>query len=164
METERIVYRFFNEEDYETLHGILSNDNFCKYLPARKAMTEKQTKNWHQHFVKSSDTEKPNLIYALIDKENNKLFGYAGVAFLTEFNRCEIMYGIDEAYWGKGYASEAAFKMKEVAISLGLDDVVALADPDNVGSNRILTKIGFEFIKKMELWGMDLNYYEQELK
>lgn len=163
METSRIKYRRFAQDDFDALFEILNNDNVTRYLPDKKAVSKERCQQWLDHFVKGYDEAKPNLFYALIDKETDKLFGYAGVAYLKEFDKNEIMYGLHEDYWGKGLATEAAFKMKDVADEYKLDQVVALADPNNFGSNKVLIKIGFELRDIIELWGMTLNYFEMEL-
>ncbi len=163
MESSRILYRRFHMDDFEALFEILKNDNVTRYLPDRTGISAERCAQWLGYFVKSYDETKPNLIYALIDKETNKLFGYAGVAYLKEFKLNEIMYGIHEEYWRQGLATEAAQMMKEVATQFKLKKVVALADPQNIGSNKILIKLGYNLKDIVDLWGMDLNYFEMEL-
>ncbi len=163
MESNRIKYRKFTQEDFDALFEILNNDNVTRYLPDKVAVSKERCQQWLNHFVKSYDEEKPNMVYALVDKETDKLFGYAGVAYLKEFDLNEIMYGLHEDYWGKGLATEAAYKMKDIADDFGLTKVVALADPYNYGSNKVLLKIGYELRDIIDLWGMTLNYFEMEL-
>lgn len=163
MESKRILYRRFNQDDFDALFEILSNDNVTRYLPDKVAVSEKRCQQWLNYFIDNFDETKSNTIFALIDKETNKLFGYAGVAYLKEFELNEIMYGLHEEFWGKGLATEAAYKMKDLADEYKLNKIVALADPSNYGSNKILIKIGYELRDIIELWGMTLNYFEMEL-
>lgn len=163
METTRIRFRRFTQDDFDALYEILHNDNVTRYLPDKKAVSKERCQQWLDHFINKFDEDKPNTVYALIDKETDTLFGYAGLAYLKEFHMNEIMYGLREDYWGKGLATEAAFKMKDLADDNKLDKVVALADPYNFGSNKVLLKIGFELRDIIELWGMTLNYFEMEL-
>ena len=47
------------------------------------------------------------------------------------------------AWWGRGYATEAASAWLECAFSsLGIFEVVALAEPANVASLHVLEKLG----------------------
>lgn len=163
MESKRIKYRAFTQDDFDALFEILNNDNVNRYLPSKKAVSKEGCQKWLDSFVKGFNPDKPNTVFALIDKENGKLFGYAGVAYLKEFDLCEIMYGLHEEYWGKGLATEAAYKMKDIAEDYGLHKIVALADPGNYGSNKILIKVGYELRDIINLWGMTLNYFEMEL-
>ena len=114
LESERLIYRRFNENDFTDLHKIMSNKNVRKYLPGKGAFSEQQTAACLRNFNNSFSFEKPDLIYALILKDKNKLIGYTGVSYEKDFNNNEILYGLNEDYWGKGYAFEAALKMKEI--------------------------------------------------
>lgn len=45
----------------------------------------------------------------------------------------------------------------------GLKNVIGFADVNNIGSNKILMYTGFKKIKQVQLWGLELNYFEMEL-
>ena len=54
-------------------------------------------------------------------------------------------YGIGRAWWGSGFATEAAKAALDYAFEgLDVDKVWARADPRNVGSLRVLEKIGMQ--------------------
>ena len=81
-------------------------------------------------------------------KENGKLIGTCG-GFLNE------PYGIDFGYcysidsWGKGLGFEAAKEVLEYGYSeLRLEKVLGLTAEQNLGSIRILEKLGFKFEQK----------------
>ncbi len=162
MESRRLSYRKFTKDDFDALYEILHNDNVTKYLPDKTAVSKERCQKWLSYFI-DNFVEGKNTIFALVEKKSNKLMGYAGVTFVKEFDKYEIMYGLHEEYWGKGFASEAAWKMKDLAEEYGLDRVIALADPYNVGSNKVLLKIGYELKDIINLWNMTLNYFEMEL-
>ncbi len=162
METKRLKYRKFTQDDFDALYEILHNDNVTRYLPDKKAVSKDRCLKWLNYFIDTFEEGK-NTIFALVEKDSNKLIGYAGVTYVKEFEKYEIMYGLHEDFWGKGFASEAAWKMKDLANEYGLDEVIALADPYNFGSNKVLLKIGFELKDIIFLWDMTLNYFEMEL-
>ncbi len=55
----------------------------------------------------------------------------------------EVGYILKRSAWGKGYATEACMRMLRFAFEVSpLEEVVACTDPDNVASQRILTKCG----------------------
>ena len=56
-----------------------------------------------------------------------------------------------------------AFEMKKVAKLLGLKHLVGLADINNIPSQKVLEKIGYEFKEVVEHWGSTLKYYELKL-
>jgi RimJ/RimL family protein N-acetyltransferase len=76
-----------------------------------------------------------------------------GFAFLPEFE-------------GKGYGYEAASHlMAEVNKHFGLKRVCAITTQDNIVSQKLLDKLGLQFIKliQMEIDKDELRYYEKEL-
>ena len=57
----------------------------------------------------------------------------------------EIGYGLSEAYWGNGYATEAAQALIQWAFSQkNVYFVEAETEPDNAASRRVLEKLGFQ--------------------
>jgi RimJ/RimL family protein N-acetyltransferase len=59
----------------------------------------------------------------------------------------EIGYGIVPTRQGRGYATEAVRRLVSVALTMpGVVAVVASADADNVASQRVLEKAGFELV------------------
>jgi len=73
--------------------------------------------------------------------------GFVGLAiprFVAPFTPCvEIGWRLATAYWGRGYATEAAqaavaFGFGEV----GLREIVSFTVPENLGSRRVMEKIG----------------------
>jgi RimJ/RimL family protein N-acetyltransferase len=55
----------------------------------------------------------------------------------------ELGYWIARAQWNKGYATEAAAQLVEIARTLGLRRLAAFHFLDNPASGRVLEKLGF---------------------
>lgn len=55
----------------------------------------------------------------------------------------EIGYILKKSAWGKGYATEACMRLLKFAFEVSpLEEIVAVIDPDNVASQRVLEKSG----------------------
>lgn len=64
----------------------------------------------------------------------------------------DIGFALLPAFWGKGYAYEAASAVMAYAKSVvGLNRVVAITSIDNESSARLLEKIGLRFEKMARL-------------
>ena len=64
----------------------------------------------------------------------------------------DIGYAFLPRFWSKGYAVEAAQATKEYAKHvIGLNRIVAITDPKNEGSIRVLQKIGLNFERMVKL-------------
>src|SRR3954447_9717288 len=72
--------------------------------------------------------------WAVVERASGQLIGDAGL-YRTPTGEVELGYTLGAAWWGRGYATEAASRWISVAFGeLGLSEVVALAEPANVGS------------------------------
>lgn len=162
LKSKRCTYREWKLSDYEDLKEIFGSDKVCEYLPINGHLTDEQIeKVLDRHIAMAPSNKQESSLYAIVYEE--KVIGYCGVVFIKEKEKFEIMYGLNEDYWGQGFASEAAFIMKEAARDKDLKEVIAFADPANIPSNLILRKIGYTFVDEIYLWDMRLNYYEMTL-
>ena len=75
----------------------------------------------------------------------------------------ELIYHFSKKSWGKGFASEAAAACLKLAKNKGnIRIITASADPQNIGSLKILEKIGFTYVsmKWFEDTKQEEPYYE----
>jgi RimJ/RimL family protein N-acetyltransferase len=80
--------------------------------------------------------------WAVIERESGALIGDAGL-YRTPTGEVELGYTLGAAWWGRGYATEAASAWLSCAFEmLGISEVVALAEPANVASMHVLEKLG----------------------
>ena len=64
----------------------------------------------------------------------------------------DLGYALLPEFWGRGYAAEAAAGvLRHAREALGLGRIVAITDPANVSSMRLLRKLGFVFESMVQL-------------
>lgn len=85
------------------------------------------------------------------------LIGWAGLQYLPETNETEVAYLLDQAQWGKGYATEAA----QAAIRFGFEhfdfpEIIALVHPENIASLKVAAKCGLKIVERKTYWGLEL--------
>ncbi|MFB3079498.1 MAG: GNAT family N-acetyltransferase, partial [Lysobacterales bacterium] len=69
-------------------------------------------------------------------------------------------YAIAPAYWKQGLITESAKAVLQYGFeSLDVERIVASADVPNVGSIRVLEKIGMQFDKQELVDGLELIFY-----
>ena len=79
----------------------------------------------------------------VVERDSGLVVGGIGLFGPPEDGQVEVGYGIVESRRGRGYATEAARAMVEMALSLpGVTEVVAGVDPANAASVRVLEKAG----------------------
>ena len=83
--------------------------------------------------------------FGVADREHDLVVGHATLfRWEREQRRAEIGYSIRRDRWGSGLGTEAAAALIAIAFArLDLRRIEADADPRNVGSIRVLEKLGF---------------------
>ncbi len=160
LSSQRLYYRPFVDSDLDLLKSLLMRSEVCQFLPGEKAYTALQVEKTLDYFIKTHHPKNQQAIFKVFLKCNDAFIGYAGLQLVKEFNKTEVFYAFLPDHWQKGYASEAGREMIRYAEELDIDELIALADTRNIGSNKVLTNIGFKQHGQVDLWGLKLNFYE----
>jgi len=76
---------------------------------------------------------------------------------VSALNRIELAYRFKRSAWGRGIATEAGRACLDFGFgSCGLLEIVALAYPENLPSQRVLAKLGFTPTGNHEAYGRTL--------
>ena len=76
-------------------------------------------------------------------RDDGTPLGFCGLRVAADSGRVELLYALDSACWGQGYATEAARAVLTYAFAMvGLESVIASTNPDNISSWRVLEKLG----------------------
>jgi ribosomal-protein-alanine N-acetyltransferase len=87
---------------------------------------------------------------AVVRKEDDEVVGDVGITLLEE-NTADIGWFIRRRHWGMGYAGEAAALMLRYGFEcLGLRQIQASCQKENVRSQRVMQKIGFRLTHMIE--------------
>lgn len=149
LETERLLLRKLEENDYERLFLLDSDPEVMKYIGVPVLKDVNQSKDVIRMIQKQYEDNGIGR-FAVIEKESNLLIGWSGLKFLTKEingynNIYELGYRFLPEYWGKGYATESAKASLDYGFNdLNIDVIYAMAHSENDGSNHILQKLGFE--------------------
>ena len=86
--------------------------------------------------------------FCILDKITHEFIGQAGlfhVGFETSQTDIELAYRLHTAYWGKGYALEAAAASLDYTFDeLGWDSVTHLIADENIMSQKLAARLGSE--------------------
>lgn len=141
IETKRLIIRDFYENDWLKVHSYCSDEEVTKYT-FWGPNTEDQTKDFINKSI-SDQFISPRMKHelAIIDKASNELIG--NCCLNIEGSNAEMGYCFSKYYWGNGFATEAAMALLLYGFKQrGLHRIYATCRPQNVGSARVLEKIG----------------------
>ena len=82
----------------------------------------------------------------MIERDSGALIGDAGLYLLDGRGpEVELGYTLGRQWWRRGYGTELARALLIAACDeFGLDELVAVADPANAASTRVLDKAGMQ--------------------
>lgn len=147
-ETERLIIRPFEDGDLPALYEIMHKPEVMYAWEHGFAFEETQEwlKRQKDRFIKNGMGEQ-----AICLKSTGKLIGAAGLMEI-EFDSktvTEIGYILDNAVWGKGYATEAANAFVRAAFgTLGVDKLYCTVRPENIPSVKVAGRLGFRHVSK----------------
>jgi ribosomal-protein-alanine N-acetyltransferase len=141
LETPRLILRPFAAGDAPLVHRVYSDPEVMRYVAtgpmADLAVTERLLADYDAHQKRLGYS-----FWAVIERASGELIGDSGL-YRTPTGEVELGYTLGTAWWGRGYATEAASAWLACAFgSLGIFEVVALAEPANVASMHVLEKLG----------------------
>jgi [ribosomal protein S5]-alanine N-acetyltransferase len=94
----------------------------------------------------ASYAEGQNVNFAITLRDGGTLVGSIGLVAEPEHHRAELGYWIGKAYWGRGYATEAAEAVVGFGFeTLGLNKIHAAHFIKNPSSGRVLEKLGMTY-------------------
>jgi ribosomal-protein-alanine N-acetyltransferase len=160
--TERLVLRAYETDDLHELHAVLYSDDAAMRLlggprdltGTRAALERSMTQQQHAGFS----------FWPVIERESGLLVGEAGLFPLApDGPDIALGYAFGAHYWGRGYATEAATAVVAEGFGpLGLDRIVAITREANVGSRRVLAKLGFRMEGMRHVWGAEQLFFVLE--
>ncbi|MFC3562615.1 GNAT family N-acetyltransferase [Pedobacter jamesrossensis] len=166
-ETERFILRELLLTDVDGFFELDTNPEVHKYLGNKPVKNKDQIID-NINFIRTQYLSNGIGRWAIIDKKSNEFIGWTGLKFITDEtnnhkNYYDLGYRLIKKYWGQGIATETALASLTYAFEeLNLNEVYAIADCENNGSNKILKNLGLKFIEIFELEGIAHNWYKIE--
>jgi [ribosomal protein S5]-alanine N-acetyltransferase len=143
LETERLILRRLNLADIEPMAAILADPKTMQFWP--KPFDNGSAERWVKRSLGAYSSGLGR--FAVILKSERRLIGDCGF-MRTEVNGVlenDLGYILDNAFWGKGLATEVAHACLQYGIkSLGLRRIVASMETKHLASKAVAEKIGFQ--------------------
>lgn len=165
IETERLLIRELLPSDVDGIYALDSDPEVHKYLGNRPIKDKTQALELIQ-FIRQQYQENGIGRWAMVERETNQFIGWTGFKLMTELtnnhmNYYDLGYRLQRKYWGQGFAEESAIASLKYGFEiLKLKEIVAMAHVDNIASNKILKKIGFQYLDTFEYDGALHNWYK----
>ncbi len=146
VETERLYLREMTIKDAESAYLLNLDLEVLKYTgdkPFKSIENAKQFLENYDHYKKYNFGR-----WAVINKSTNEFLGWCGLKYTPKLDEYDIGFRFFKKHWNKGYATESA----KACLNLGFNkykitEIVGRAMTENIGSIKVLEKIGLTFFK-----------------
>ncbi|MBZ0274546.1 MAG: GNAT family N-acetyltransferase [Anaerolineae bacterium] len=145
LDTERLLLRAFTPEDAPAIQAILNDpaitDNM-NYIPYPCTL------EWVQAYIQraNEDLASGRYTFGIVRRADGVLVGRINIRVAAEHHSAEIGYWIGRAFWGNGYATEAARRVLDFGFNdLGLNRIMGQCFARNAASAHVLEKIGMRY-------------------
>jgi RimJ/RimL family protein N-acetyltransferase len=146
IETDRLLLRTFTEDDASLIYELNRDPEVTRYtcdpmldlVHAKKVLEEVILPQYalYNHGR-----------WATHIKSNLEFIGWCGLKCIPEKNEIDLGYRFMKKFWGKGYATEAAYACIKYGFdTLNLRQIIAKALPENFASIKVLEKCGMQYI------------------
>lgn len=146
VETERLLLRPMTLADADFILKLLNEPSFIRNIGDRRVRTMDDACSYIQNGPLKSYEKNGFGLFTIVLKETGESIGMCGLIKRDTLEDVDIGYALLPGYWSRGYALEAASAIRDHARDvIGLKRLVAIVDPTNASSIRVLEKLGMQF-------------------
>jgi RimJ/RimL family protein N-acetyltransferase len=146
IETERLNLRQLTAQDAEFILELLNEPSFIRNIGDKGVRTIEDARLYILNGPRASYERFGFGLYLVELKQSGESIGICGLVKRESLADVDVGFAFLPRFWSKGYAFESASAVKAHGLeTLRLPRVVAIANPDNEGSIRVLEKIGLRF-------------------
>jgi [ribosomal protein S5]-alanine N-acetyltransferase len=143
----RLQLRPIVQTDWEAVHSLNSMPEINRYnpsgIPENTAQSQFAVAGW---VTENEKTVTERYTFALELRDGLRWIGLIAINLgKGKYLNAEVWYKLDSNDWGQGYATEALQRILDFGFGdLGLHRIEAGCAVDNVGSLRVLEKVGMQ--------------------
>jgi RimJ/RimL family protein N-acetyltransferase len=159
LQTERLMLREYRREDFDVFAAHLTNPvSSAHFAPADRHTAWRifcsQAGLWLIHGAGW---------WAVEERQTGQLVGNVGAFFREESTVMELGWNTYSAFWGQGFANEAAAAALNYALEIRREPKVrALIASANESSLRVAKRLGLTYEAETEMYGKAIGSYTRE--
>jgi RimJ/RimL family protein N-acetyltransferase len=142
--TDRLILRPLAEADFEPYAAMMADPRLAEFLTFDKKPQPRAECLTHFTAMRAYWIIQGFSFFSVFERASGRWVGRVGPWRPPEWPGIECGWAIDPAFWGKGYAPEAAIAAIDwiFAREKDLGRIISLIDPANANSQRVARKIG----------------------
>ena len=160
LETARLVIRAFDHRDADAWIAMFSDPEVRRFLPPAPVPTM-ETFDGATESRHAMEREIGYAMWAVDDMTTGTFIGQCGLRPAKSMDEnagseIDLAYHFAKPSWNKGYATEAAIAVLAYGLGpVGLDSIMAVVVPENIGSWRVMEKVGMRYEGLANYYGLE---------
>ena len=165
VDTERLQLTRLSYAHCEFIFGLVNEPSFKQFIGDKEVHSLEDARRYLREGPIGSYEEHGYGLFLVSVRESAMPAGICGLVKREEFDDPDLGFAFLKRFRRLGYASESARAVLEHGFDeLGLRRIIAMADPDNEPSVRLLQTLGFVYERKVRMPedDYDINLYSLE--
>jgi len=140
----QLRFKKYTAEDFQQYYRIVRDEQNMQFITGYGMSVAQASVKFAQ--ILKINAQDPLLGYFLIELDSKEFIGECKlVPFRENSNQFEVGYLLKKEYWMRGFGTKVCQSMLDLAQSVNPQmDLIGLINPENIGSKRILEKMGFQ--------------------
>ncbi len=156
LETPRLVLRPLGYDDDAFIVALLNDPAFLRFIGDRGVRTATDARGYIRRTAIASYERFGFGLLRVSLRGSPAAIGICGLVKRDALADIDVGFAFLPDYRGQGYGFEAAEAvLADGRKSLGLERIVAITDPENAASIRLLEKLGLPFERLIQMPGED---------
>jgi RimJ/RimL family protein N-acetyltransferase len=157
--TARLRLRAFRAGDLDAYAAMQANPEVMRYLVMGRPSTPAEV--WRTMLMSlGSWALRGYGMWACEEIDGGSFVGSVGIFHPLDWPEPEIAYSLDQPFWGKGFATEAAGAARDWLFeNAPVKRAASFIRPDNLASKRVVERLGAVCERTFELRGSAYEYW-----
>lgn len=152
IQTPRILIRNATLDDSNFFLQLLNQKSYIENIRDSGVRTNEDAAVFIQKYYLNSYIQNGFGLYVLTNSLDNKPLGICGFVKREALPLADLGFALLDSYTQQGFISEASQSLLNFAkTELQWDRAAAITSETNIRSQNVLTKLGFQFVKKIQI-------------
>lgn len=152
LETARLQLRELDAGDADFIVALLNDPAFIEFIGDRGVRTPHDALGYVAR-IRESYLRHGFGLYVVLQRSDGRPTGLCGLVRRDSLPSVDLGFAFLPEFRRHGYGLESATAVLAQARALGIDPLLAICSPHNLGSRALLERLGFHFIKQLVLDG-----------
>lgn len=144
-----IILEKYTEKDFELYSELVFNEQVMNMNMGRVFTKEEADFFYKAILDLNANSSCLGYYKVFYDKKGTHVYlGMGGISFNDEYRTAEVEYMILPQYWNQGYGKQLLSELLHRCQQSGYTKAIAITDPENTYSRRLLTGASFSIDKE----------------